>query len=95
MRTLSEIYRIAEKYERIGSENPMVGMASSWESVTLLRDSVSKEGDDLTIGSLLRYWLTKRETTRTSPSGNGAFKLNSSDMPPHAAEKFEEYGVGV
>ena len=80
MRTLSKIYRIAEKYERIGSENPMVGMASSWESVTLLRDSVSKEGDDLTIGSLLRYWLTKRETTRTSPARNCTFKLNSSGM---------------
>jgi hypothetical protein len=80
MRTLSKIYRIAEKYERIGSENPMVGMESSWESVTLLRDSVSKEGDDLTIGSLLRYWLTNRETTTTSPARNGTFKLNSSSM---------------
>ena len=32
----------AEKYERIGPENPTAGITSSWERVTLLSDSVNK-----------------------------------------------------
>jgi hypothetical protein len=38
MRVPSKINRKAEKYERIGSENPTVGIASSWKRVTF-RDS--------------------------------------------------------
>ena len=44
MRSLSKTNRIAERYERIGSENPTVGMASSWKCVTSFRDSVNKKG---------------------------------------------------
>jgi hypothetical protein len=34
MRTQSKKNRRVEKYERIGPENPTVGIASSWERVT-------------------------------------------------------------
>ena len=42
MRTLSKLNLRAEKYERIGSENPTVGRASIWENVALVRDNVSE-----------------------------------------------------
>jgi hypothetical protein len=41
MRVPSKINRKAEKYERIGSENPTVGMAASWKHVTF-RDNVNE-----------------------------------------------------
>jgi hypothetical protein len=41
MPTPSKINRIAEKYERIGSENPTVGIASSWQ---LFRDNINEKG---------------------------------------------------
>jgi hypothetical protein len=55
-------------------------MASSWERVTLFRDNVNKEGNGLTIRSLLKYGLTKRETTRTTPARKDTFKVNSSGI---------------
>ena len=44
MRSQSKPKRIAERYERMGSENPTVGMASSWKRATSLRNSVNKKG---------------------------------------------------
>ena len=44
MRSKSKTDRIAERYERIGSENPTVGMASSWKRVTSFRNSANKKG---------------------------------------------------
>ena len=44
MRSQSKTNRIAERYERIGSETPTVGMASSWKRVTSFRNSVDKKG---------------------------------------------------
>jgi hypothetical protein len=32
------------------------------------------------MGSLLKYWLTKRDTTARTPPSNDAFKVNSSGM---------------
>jgi len=42
MRVLLELNRRAERYERIGSENPTVGIASSWKGVTLFRFGIHK-----------------------------------------------------
>ena len=40
----SKINWTAERYERIGSENPIVGIASSLKRVRSFRDSVNKKG---------------------------------------------------
>jgi hypothetical protein len=63
----------------------MVGIALSWGSVKSFRDNVTEniteKGRDLTVGSLLKYRLRKRETTpRTAAVRNDSFKVKSSDM---------------
>jgi hypothetical protein len=42
MRTPSKRNRRVEKYERIGSENPTVGIASSWKRAALFRNGKNK-----------------------------------------------------
>jgi hypothetical protein len=44
MRSLSKIYWKTERYERMGSENPTVGIALSWKRGTLFRNSVNQKG---------------------------------------------------
>jgi len=44
MRCPSKRYWIAERYERIGSENPTVGIALSWKRESLIRYGVNKKG---------------------------------------------------
>jgi hypothetical protein len=44
MRTPSKLNLRAEKYERIGLENPTVGIASSWECETSFRERVNNMG---------------------------------------------------
>ena len=62
----------------------MVGIALSWRCVkSFSRDNVTEKGGrrDLTIGSLLKYRLRKRETTpRTAAVRNDSFKVKSSGM---------------
>jgi hypothetical protein len=43
MRSLSKVYWTTERYERMGSENPTVGIALSWKRVTLFTYGVNKK----------------------------------------------------
>jgi hypothetical protein len=59
MRLPSKANWIAERYERMGSENPTVGIALSWKRGTLFRFGINKKGKDLTIESPRKYRLRK------------------------------------
>jgi len=62
----------------------MVGIALSWRCVkSFSRDNVTEKGGrrDLTIGSLLKYRLRKKETTpRIAAVRIDSFKVKSSGM---------------
>jgi len=80
MRSQSKRNRIAERYERIGSENPTVGMASSWKRITSFRNSVNKKGRTLTIGSPFRVKYLKREIVTRNTARYDTFKMIPSSI---------------
>lgn len=80
MRTSSNQNRRAEKYKRIGSEKPTVGMASSWKRVTFMNGIYKAKR--LTIGLRLKYRLMKKGNIIKIPMSNDIFRVKSpSSMP--------------